>query len=154
MRGAKSALAGRHGRRALALAALWAAPAWAIDYLSVAEPAVMYDAPSAKAKPMFVIAAGTPVEQIVALGAWIKVRDAKGDLAWVEKAKLAERRTVIVRAKTAQIHAEASDGAPVAFEAEADVVLEVASPAANGWVHVRHADGSEGYVRLSQIWGA
>ena len=140
---------------ALAGLAVVAGPAFAIDYLSVAEPAVMYDAPSAKAKPLFVVARGTPVESVVVVGAWVKVRDVKGDLAWVEKSQLAsDRRTVIVRAKSAQIHTEPSDGAPLVFEAEADVVLEFVAAATPGWLQVRHADGQSGYVRLSQVWGA
>jgi SH3-like domain-containing protein len=130
-------------------------PAWAIDYLSLAESAVMYDAPSAKAKPLFVIARGTPVESVVVVGAWVKVRDARGDLAWVEKAQLAaDRRTVIVRARLAQIRNEASDTAPLVFEAETDVVLDFVAAAAPGWAQVRHADGQSGFVRLNQIWGA
>ena len=73
------------------------APAHAIDYLSVAQAAVLYDAPSAKAKPLFVIHRGTPVEQVVVVGGWVKVRDARGDLAWIEKGQLSTQRMVIVR---------------------------------------------------------
>ena len=41
--------------------------AWALEFGSVAEPAVLYDAPSQKAKPLFVIARQTPVEIVVSL---------------------------------------------------------------------------------------
>ena len=64
---------------ALTLAALATAwPALAFDYLTVAEAAPMYDAPSAKSRPVFVILAGTPVEQVVSIEGWFKVRDSRG----------------------------------------------------------------------------
>ena len=44
----------------------------ALDYRSVNEAAVLFDAPSQKAKPLFVIAAGTPVEVVVSIDAWVR----------------------------------------------------------------------------------
>lgn len=127
--------------------------AQALDYRSVSEAAVLYDAPSQKAKPLFVIAPATPVEVIVSLDAWVKVRDMKGDLAWIERRQLADQRTLQVRAGGAQIRNEASDNAKLAFEAEADVVVEFVEAGPVGWAKVRHRDGAQGYVKASQIWG-
>ncbi len=126
---------------------------FALDYRSASEAAVLYDAPSQKAKPLFVIAAGTPVEAIVTLDAWVKVRDMKGDLAWIERRQLAERRTVQVRGESAQIHAEPSESAAVVFAAEPDVLLEYVAPAETGWIKVRHRGGQQGFVKTSRIWG-
>jgi SH3-like domain-containing protein len=139
---------------AAALTALLA-PGWAValDYRSVGEAAVLYDAPSQKAKPLFVIAAGTPVEAIVALDAWVKVRDMKGELAWIERRLLAERRMLQVRGANAQVRTEANDSAALVFEAAPDVLLEFVEPAPAGWVKVRHRDGQQGFVKISQIWG-
>lgn len=137
-------------------AVLAAGAAYALDYRCVGEAAVLYDAPSQKAKPLFAIAAGTPVEAIVTLDAWVKVRDMKGDLAWVERRLLSERRMLQVRSGGSQIRAEASETASVVFETEADVLLELAEPgppANTGWVKVRHRDGQSGYVRIGQVWG-
>lgn len=141
-------------KRALALLACLAAQtASALDYLSVAEAAALYDAPSQKARPLFAIAAGTPVEAVVMLDAWVKVRDAKGELAWIEKRNLSQKRTLIVRADRAQVRAQADDKAPLAFEAEKDVVLEWVEAGPLGWAHVRHRDGQGGFVKASQVWG-
>lgn len=135
------------------LGGLLASAANALDYRSVNEAAVLYDAPSQKAKPLFVIAPGTPVEVIVSLDAWVKVRDLKGDLAWIERGQLADKRTLQVRAEGAQIRAEANDTAKLAFETEADVLLELVDAGPPGWVKVRHRDGSQGFVKTTQIWG-
>ena len=136
------------------LAALAAAgPACALDYRAIAEAAPMYDAPSAKSKPLFVALAGTPVELVVSLEGWSKVRDSRGDLAWIEKKHLTEKRNVIVRVDRAQIRAAADDKAAPVFEAERDVVLELLEAVAGGWAKVKHRDGQSGFLKASQVWG-
>ncbi len=135
------------------LGALTAASALAFDYRSLSEVAVMYDAPSAKSKPLYVIARATPVEVVVVLEAWVKVRDASGGLAWVERRFLAEQRTVAVRVPRAQIRAQAEEASALVFEAEKDVVLDLLEAAPPGWARVKHRDGQQGYVRANQVWG-
>lgn len=135
---------------------LFSGAASALDYRAIGELAVLYDAPSQKATPLHVIAAGTPVEVIVTLDAWVKVRDMKGDLAWVERRQLTEQRMLQVRAERAQVRAGAEEGASLVFEAEPDVLLELidaAVPGAPGWIKVRHRDGQQGFVKVGQVWG-
>lgn len=134
-------------------AALAAGPALALDYRSVVEAAAMYDAPSAKSNPLFVVRPGTPVELVVSLEGWSKVRDSRGDLAWIEKKHLGEQRSVIVRADRAQVRAAADDKAALVFEAERDVVLELVEAVPGGWVKVRHRDGQSGFLKAPQVWG-
>lgn len=130
-----------------------AVSAHALDYRSIAAPAILYDAPSAKSKPLYVINAGTPVESVVPMEGWVKVRDMQGTLAWVESKQLSDKRTVQVRAERAQVLAQANDKAAQVFEAERDVVLDLLESAGNGWVKVRHRDGQIGYVKTLQVWG-
>lgn len=145
----------RAARLAWALAATFAAsPAPAADYRSIAENgAVLYDAPSRAAKPVYVASKFYPVEVIVNLDAWMKVRDAAGGLSWVEKKALAERRMVLVTAPVATVRARPDESAPTVFQAQQNVALELAEVAAGGWVRVRHADGATGFVRAEQVWG-
>jgi hypothetical protein len=42
--------------------------------------------------------------------------------------------------------------APLAFEAEQDVLLELLDMAGN-FARVRHPDGAVGFVRVTQVWG-
>ena len=132
---------------------LAAGPVLALDYRSIAEAAPMFDAPSAKSKPLFVVLAGTPVELVVSLEGWSKVRDSHGDLVWIEKKHLAEKRNVIVRADRAQVRAAAEDKAALVFEAERDVVLELLEAAPGGWAKVKHRDGQSGFLKAPQVWG-
>ena len=130
-----------------------AAPVLALDYRSVTEAAPLYDAPSAKSKPLFVVLAGTPVELVVSLEGWSKVRDSRGDLAWIEKGRLTEKRNVMVRAERAQVRAAADDKAALVFEAERDVVLELLEAVPGGWAKVKHRDGQGGFLKAPQVWG-
>jgi len=138
---------------ALVFGLVVAGSASALDYRSVSEAALLYDAPSQKAIPLFAIARGTPVEVVVQLDVWVKVRDSKGDLAWIEKRQLSDKRTVMVRVDRAQVREQADDKAPAVFEAEKDVLLELVEAGPVGWVKVKHRDGQQGFVKAVQVWG-
>lgn len=138
---------------AVCAASLAAPAAFAIEYRSVDTATVLYDAPSVRGKPLFVIKRFTPVEPVVSLEGWTKVRDADGGLAWIEKKHLSEQRTLLVIGGTAQVRREANEDSPLAFEAEKGVALEYVEPAAAGWAKVRHRDGQSGFVRATQVWG-
>ena len=133
----------------------WAGAGAAADFRSVAEnAAVLYDAPSAKAKKLYVVSHGYPVEVLVVVEGWSKVRDAAGELTWIESKQLSDKRTVMVRMPLAQVREAADDNAPVAFQAQQSVLLELLEVASGGWLRVRHRDGQSGYVRVAQVWGA
>jgi SH3-like domain-containing protein len=125
----------------------------ALEFRSVGRIATLYDAPSQKAKPLYAIASGTPVEVIVTLDAWVKVRDSKGDLAWIERRLLTEQRMLQVRINGASVHAAPSETAERVFEAETDVLLEWLGAGPPGWVKVRHRDGQQGFIKPGQVWG-
>jgi SH3-like domain-containing protein len=128
--------------------------AHAAEFRSVAEnAAVLYDAPSAKAKKLFVVNQGYPVEVVVVVEGWSKVRDATGEMTWIESKQLADKRTVMVRMPIAQVREAADDAAPVAFQAQQNVLLELLEVTGSGWLRVRHRDGQTGYVRVAQVWG-
>jgi SH3-like domain-containing protein len=140
------------GMALLALCAL-PLPVAALDFLTVTEAAPLFDAPSAQARPLFVIAAGTPVERILSLEGWSKVRDNKGDLVWIEKKYLGTKRNVMVRGERAEVRASADEKAALVFAAGHDVLLELIETLPGGWARVRHRDGQSGYVRAAQVWG-
>lgn len=139
----------------LALAVLTgvASPAAAIDYKSVAAAAILYDVPSQKGKKLFVVRRLTPVEVVVALEGWVKVRDAEGALAWIERSALSDARTLIVTASKGVVRKSPDPAATVLFELERNVAIELVSERRDGWVEVRHADGESGFMRVNQIWG-
>lgn len=115
--------------------------------------AIAYDAPSTQSNKLYVMGQGYPVEVIVNLGAWLKVRDQRSGLSWVEGKDLDKKRMVLVTDNT-DIKAAESLESKLLATIEKDVVLELLSPKINkGWVKVKHRDGIMGYVQSSAIWG-
>ncbi len=145
----------RFALRAVLLALLLpAGAALAVDFKSVGPgPAVLYDSPGGKARKVHIAPAGMPVEVVISSGDWSRVRDAAGDLAWVENKALIDKRMLVVEAPQATARSAASDTAPVAFTAARGVLLELAEPVASGWIKVRHRDGDTGFVRATDVWG-
>jgi SH3-like domain-containing protein len=131
-----------------------AIPAHGADFRSVADAAaVLYDAPSVKARKLYVIGRNYPVEVVVVVEGWTKIRDAGGELSWIESKSLSEHRTVMIKTKLADVRQRADDSAPLAFQAEQNVLLDLVELTGTGWARVAHRDGQSGYVRLSQLWG-
>ena len=132
---------------------LASANAAALEFRSVTEPAaILYDAPSTKAQKLFVLSQGYPVEVIVKLEGWTKVRDDTGEFAWIENNRLSERHTVMVKVASAEARQAANEHSPVVFTAEKSVFLELVEMAV-GWAKVRHHDGATGFIKVSQLWG-
>jgi len=148
----------------VALAALLAGatpPATAADFRATADvPTILYDAPSARARPQFAFGRDVPMEVLVVVDGWTKVRDLGGTIGWIATKSLADKRVLQVRAQAADVRASADDNAPLVFRAEQNVLLELAEPATSagttaqpGWVKVRHRDGATGYARITQLYG-
>ena len=143
-------------RRRLVLVALLAlaGAAQAADFRSIGPgAALMYDAPGAKARKMYVAPLGMPVEIVVVSGDWSRVRDAGGELTWVENKSLTDKRMLVVDAAQAQVRRSPADSAPVAFTVNRGVLLELAGPIASGWIKVRHRDGDIGFLKAEEVWG-
>ncbi len=141
-------------RGATLLLLLAASPAaQAFDFVSVAEPAVLYDANSLKAKKLFVATRYLPLEQVVVLDNWVKVRDNTGKLFWIEKRMLSSKRYVMVTATTSVVRRSPEDNAEAVFTATQQLGLEWLGSTGAGWVKVRHADGSAGYIKSGDVWG-
>lgn len=127
----------------------------ALEYRSVAvSKAVLYDAPSISAKKVLLLSQYYPVEIIVNLGDWIKVRDAQGSISWVEAKHLSSKRTVMVNINQAEIRQAADATSVLLATAEKNVALEVIDlKLNNGWLKVKHRDGATGYILISSTWG-
>ena len=126
-----------------------------MEFYSISEDsAIMYDAPSLKADKLFIANRFLPVEVVVDVEGWAKVRDSSGSLAWVEKKALSKQRYVVVIVPLASIHKTADVNSELVFQAEQDIVMEWLDAEVTGWVKVRHVDGQAGYVRVNQVWGS
>lgn len=139
----------------LATLLLWSLSqsAQAFDFVSTAEPAILYDANSLKAKKLFVATRYLPFEQIVVLDNWVKVRDSSGKLFWIEKRQLSSKRYVVVTTPSTNVRRSPDEDAEVVFKATQQLGLEWLGNTGSGWVKVRHQDGAAGYVKSADVWG-
>lgn len=131
-----------------------ASVACAMDFVSVSESsAILYDAPSIKAKKLFVVNRYMPFEQVIVLDNWVKVRDRSGGLYWVEKRVLSNKRYVFALLPMLDVRAQPDFSATLAFQVRQQVALEWLDSTGTGWIKVRHLDGDIGYVRSTEVWG-
>jgi SH3-like domain-containing protein len=133
-------------------------PTFAADFRTVGDKAaVWFDGPSQRANKLFVVPRNSPLEVVVSLDQWSKVRDETGDLGWVENKVFGGKRHVKTIVDT-EVKASASEGAATTFVAARGIALELADPAqpsntSGAWVRVIHRDGQSGWVQVSRIWG-
>lgn len=127
----------------------------ALEFKSVGtSKAILYDAPSSAAKKILLLSQGYPVEVIVNLGEWLKVRDAQGSISWIESKHLSGKRTVMVIATNAEMRSSADATSKLLAMLEKDVVLEIDdTKLTNGWLKVKHRDGMSGFILISSVWG-
>jgi SH3-like domain-containing protein len=134
--------------------AVTAGAAHAVEFKSVgAAPAILYDAPSQKGRKVFIAPREMPVEVVLSYGEWSKVRDATGELSWVESKALNSNRTVVVTVPGAKARAAADEKSALIFTADKGVLFELAELAVSGWVKVKHRDGQSGYLKATEVWG-
>jgi SH3-like domain-containing protein len=146
--------------RSLIFAAIASLSAAAIaeDFKQTNDAATIgYEGPSTRATKQFIYSRGTPLEVLVAIEGWYKVRDSQGALVWVERKTLTERSNVQVKsAAPADVFTSADSNAPIAFRVDAGVLLTLVappSPATGAFAQVRHRDGQTGYIRLDALFG-
>jgi SH3-like domain-containing protein len=127
--------------------------ALAAEYRSIgADPAILYDAPTTRGRKLAIAPRGMPVEVVVVQNDWVRVRDASGDMSWMERRLLGDRRTLVVQAP-ASAHAHPDDSSPVTMRLEAGVIVDLVELPSNGWINVRHRDGESGWLKVAQVWG-
>ena len=137
-----------------AAALLFAGALYAAEFREALEPAVvLHDAPSASSKKLFVVNKGYPLEVVVRVDGWVKVRDAEGGFSWAEGKQLGPAAHVLARRDGTSIRQQpVADAAPVA-EVQRGVMLEVTAAPQSGWVAVKHRDGAAGYLLVTDVWG-
>ncbi|WP_037155273.1 SH3 domain-containing protein [Rhizobium freirei] len=103
---------------------------------------------------------GLPVEIIQEYDNWRRIRDADGTEGWVNQSLLSGQRSAIAapwmkgkgKAVFVNMRREAQPSASVIAKLQPGVMMSVRE-CTGDWCHVT-ADGTEGWVAQSEIWGA
>lgn len=129
-------------------------PASALEFRSTARAALLYDSPSTAGTRVSIAGSGLPLEIIVELQTWAKVRDHNGRLAWIEKSALGLTKTVMIKADSSTIRLRPRPDAEVVFRAARGVLFELTGPIDGfGWLPVKHASGKTGWLPAHEAWG-
>jgi SH3-like domain-containing protein len=101
-----------------------------------------------------------PVQVVEKKGSRVHIKDYEGDNGWLHESLLSTTPYVIVNQK--EINARVTPGADssgkatgkIAFIAPKGVIFKlIETDAKTGWFHVKHEDGSEGWVSPKMVWG-
>ena len=102
---------------------------------------------------IYIAPAGMPVEVISVLRDWVKFRDVQGDLSWVNRDLLTDRRMVITRAPETLRREPRAEAEPL-VDVAADVLLELVDDKPTGeFARVRDAGGEIGFLPVASVWG-
>ena len=110
---------------------------------------------------MFVYGRDVPLEVLVTVEGWTKVRDMQGAIGWIANKALADKRMLVVRvarrrrAQPAPRTARRWCSGPsrTCCSSSRSLRPRRATTATPGWVKVRHRDGQTGFVRIAQVFG-
>jgi SH3-like domain-containing protein len=94
---------------------------------------------------------GLPVKIVEEYGGWRRIVDKDDAGGWVYHAMLTGRRTVLILEDGIVLRDEPTDAAPANAQAEQGVVAHLESCRPD-WCLIE-ADGYEGWVRKSSVWG-
>jgi len=100
---------------------------------------------------------GFPLKVLKEQGSWVKVEDFEGDTGWLYKKLTARTGHMIVKVhknqdKKVNIRSGPSTKYKVVGKAYYGVVFKTIKQQ-NGWAHVKHDSGLEGWVKRSLLWG-
>lgn len=126
------------------------------DFMSVnADQAFLHEAPSDSTKKSFIVTRGYPLEVIVSLKEWKKVKDHEGLINWIKTSDLSSKRTVLNLKGDNSIYLEPSSKSPMLAKVNENVTLELLdAKKIDDWVKVysKVAD-IEGFIKATDLWG-
>ena len=126
------------------------------DFISVkAKQAVLFEGPSNTTEKMFIVTEGYPLEVLVSLKDWKKVKDHNGKISWIESKFTHIDRTVLILKDDTVIFNQANDKSHKLANVDKFVVLKLNSPMLVGnWAEVKtQIEGLIGFINSKEVWG-
>jgi len=120
-----------------------------------ADQAFLHEAPSDSTKKSFIVTKGYPLEVIVSLKEWKKVKDHEGLINWIKTSDLSSKRTVLNLKGDNSIYLEPSSASPILAKVNENVSLELLDAKnIDDWVKVYSKVGDiEGFIKATDLWG-
>ena len=94
----------------------------------------------------------TPFEALCKYKKWYVVRDFEGDIGWVFETLVSQKKSVVIKVKSADIRSEPKKTADIIWKVEKGYPFKFIDKKGK-WVNVQDADGESGCVETDMIWG-
>ena len=126
------------------------------EFMSVsAKQSAMHEAPSDSTKKIFIATEGYPVDVLVSLKEWKKIKDHEGKVSWIKAEDLSKKRTVLANSDEIFFYQQPSISSNILAKVSKNVVLDLLDDSVpQGWIKVySKAANLEGYVESTSFWG-
>ncbi|MCK9297188.1 MAG: SH3 domain-containing protein [Desulfobulbaceae bacterium] len=130
----------------------FAANAVGAEYGSVTKDGVnIRSGPDNNAEVYWEVFKDFPLKVLQRKNDWAKVEDFEGDSGWMYAPLLSNKKTVIIKAKKANIRVGPGENYEIAASALYGVVFTPGKTEGD-WVQITHADGTKGWINKTLIW--
>ena len=126
------------------------------DFISVkTKKAILYEGPSDSTKKLYIVTEGYPLDIMVNLKDWKKVKDHTGKISWIQSNFVDKNRTVMTIKSNVNLYHKASLQSSKLGQISESVILNLNSTlVTDGWVNVQsQLEGLTGFVRIDKVWG-
>jgi SH3 domain protein len=126
------------------------------DFISVkVKQAILFEGPSKTTEKRYIVTEGYPLEVLVNLKDWKKVKDHNGKISWIESKYTHNERTVLILKDDAVIFNQANDNSHKLANVDKSVVLKLNSTLLVGnWAEVKtQIEGLIGFINIEEVWG-
>lgn len=126
--------------------------AMAAEYVSVLKDGInIRSGPGTKSEVLWEVFKDFPLEVLARQGKWVQTKDFEGDKGWIYSPLISKKKTVIVKAKSANMRV----GAGTNYEVMATVkygVVFTPKEKSGDWLKVSHEDGTSGWIFKNLVW--
>jgi SH3-like domain-containing protein len=124
----------------------------AAQYVSVKKDGVnIRSGPATKEEVLWEVFQDFPLKVLEEKGKWTQTVDFEGDKGWVYSQLLSDKKTVIVRVKTANMRIGPGTNYEIVATVKYGVVFKLGK-VEDDWVEVSHEDGTNGWLYKDLLW--
>lgn len=120
-------------------------------YAVTAETANIRSGPGTKYDILWKVERYYPLLVLEKRGVWYRFKDFEGDQGWIHKSLVGKVKTVVVKADKCNVRSGPGTKYGVVFKVDSGVPFKVLGKK-GPWLHVRHADGDEGWIHSTLVW--
>tara|TARA_B110000444_G_scaffold241838_1_gene258609 strand:+ start:1063 stop:1536 length:474 start_codon:yes stop_codon:yes gene_type:complete len=131
-------------------------PVFSAEFIAVkTKKSILYEGPSESTSKEFIVTQSYPLQVLVKLKDWIKVRDHEGKISWIKAKDITRDRTVLTLKNNVILFYKPSYSSVKLADISVNVALRLVSPLnTDGWIEVKTlSQNIEGFIRVQDVWG-